>query len=160
MALTNKKAKKKKAKKAKASLSAAALADKQFRRDIDELFQRSGFKSFVTDGKDIKVGNRKGEIDYVFATDNVMVICERTAASDVWTHLQKKNLFFSAIASDPVGCIGVLRSAFPAIDAYVAGNTYDASQYHLRILYCSIDPVEEEHKNLIRWFMVSASSRC
>lgn len=92
----------------------------------------------------------KSDFDDVFVYENVIVFVEYTIRqeSNVSEHLKNKKIVYDKITSDPRGFIELIRNQFPAFNSTL-GDKYQAHQYRVKILYCSLHAVKTETKSLV-----------
>lgn len=81
-----------------------------------------------------------GEIDHIFAWENVILLCEETAGKDVSGHCTKKAFFHNLISEDLEGFFQIYRACNTALDEYIREKSFENSELEVRHLYYS-----EEH---------------
>ena len=70
-----------------------------FRNKIRNTFTVAGFKYWNTEGRHVKVGGRKVEIDFIFVYENFLFICEDTTTGikNIKDHIRNKKEAFDQI---------------------------------------------------------------
>lgn len=104
-----------------------------------DIFVGAGFKHIPSDNIHFQLSQRQGEIDHIFAWENVILLCEETAGKDVTKHCTNKIFFHKLIAADWPGFFDTYRKSNSDLDAYI-GTDYTADELEVRHIYYS-----EEH---------------
>lgn len=134
----------KKKKKKQTILTPQQLEQRKQKRDVRRLFQRVGFQRLLTVGKEFKFKKRTGELDDVFAYENVLVLAEYTVGSNSTTHILKKKVLFDLISKNVAEWIDFSSHLFPAIGEYVSNASYSHEEYQVRIAYFSKQGTSDE----------------
>jgi DGQHR domain-containing protein len=101
-----------------------------------DIFERSGFQHIVSDGIHFDLKGRTGEIDHIFAWENVILLCEETAGKDVTKHCTNKVFFHDLIAMDWSAFFNLYRTKNTDLDEYI-GSKYQADELEVRHIYYS-----------------------
>lgn len=92
--------------KTKNKLSKNAKEEKRvrtnFRNKIKKVFITAGFSYLNTENKHINIGNRKVEIDFIFVSKNIILICEDTftKSENIKDHARNKQQAFNEIKNN------------------------------------------------------------
>lgn len=101
-----------------------------------DIFEGAGFKHIPSDNIHFDLQQRTGEIDHIFAWENVILLCEETASKDVTKHCTNKIFFHGLIANDWPAFFAKYRKINPQLDAYI-GTSYNADELEVRHIYYS-----------------------
>ncbi|MDR7154603.1 DGQHR domain-containing protein [Sphingobium xenophagum] len=114
------------------------------------IFGRTGFVRVpdISD-KEFTFSGRTGDVDDVFVRENIIVCTEYTISTGekLGDHIKGKVHLFQRMHEEPQKCIAFLFEKFPTLRSVVS-NKYHDSHLRLRILYCSNDEVNSQHKAL------------
>jgi len=103
-----------------------------------DIFEGAGFKHIPSDNIHFHLEQRKGEIDHIFAWENVILLCEETSGKDVTKHCTNKIFFHSLIANDWSKFFEIYRKINTELDNYI-GTNYTAEELEVRHIYYSED---------------------
>ncbi|MRX06787.1 hypothetical protein GJ697_02955 [Pseudoduganella sp. FT25W] len=123
----------------KAAPKSAKPSAKQKARSTPKLtniFVGAGFTHIPSDNIHFYLEQRQGEIDHIFAWENVIVLCEETAGKEVTKHCTNKIFFHKLIAQDWPKFFETYRKHNPQLDAYI-GTNYTAQELEVRHIYYS-----------------------
>lgn len=120
---------------------------RKFRSDVKAVFLNAGFKSIAVTDVHFNFLGRTSELDNLFISENVLIICEDTYKKEPGEHLVNKKIIFDLISSNPENFVEFLCSQFPAFKEIFESKKFKAHHYEIRIAYFSRYPVEQEHKN-------------
>ncbi|MDD5457082.1 MAG: DGQHR domain-containing protein [Candidatus Margulisbacteria bacterium] len=107
-----------------------------FKRKIISVFKNTGFQYLNTENVNVKFGLKKGELDYVFLFENIILVCEDTITREqkhIKTHLRNKTIFFQEIVNDKSSLIKFLKERFN--DKFGEFHIYNDSRYQIFFLY-------------------------
>ena len=115
---------------------AQKLQDAAFRRKIRTVFTDTGFEYFKTDGKNLVIGNRTVELDFVFLFENIFLICEDTTTKRAKRdHIRNKMEAFTEINKHHGIFLEKMKGSFPECkDKF---SKYLESRYKFFFLYFS-----------------------
>lgn len=135
-------------------LSEDELQRRNHIKDIRTTMENIGFHRVSgIEGKNIVYKSRGSEFDDFFIYENLFIIAEYTSDSDVSTHLLKKKTIFDLIDQSHREFVEFAISephlaSFGEYFNKTINNKYSASQIHIRIIYCSIKPVDQQLKEV------------
>ena len=141
----------KKAAKKKTAADPKQIAKRKQKSQIRGLFRRLGFAHIASDGKTFTFDGRTGEIDDIFVTSNVVVMCEYTTDNDTTAHASRKSHLYKNIYSNQSGWIVFLAANFPAFDEYRSSNGHTDEEYRASICYFSTKGVSDEIENAMKF---------
>ena len=105
---------------------------------LPDIFIGAGFTLIPSDTIHFRIQQRQGEIDFIFAHKNVIVLCEETGATnEISNHFSKKKLFHSIIEKNPKDFFDIYSAANTRFKDYVDRHEYDWDDLELRYLYFS-----------------------
>lgn len=104
-----------------------------------DIFGGAGFKHIPSDNIHFHLQHRQGEIDHIFAWENVILLCEETAGKEVTKHCTNKIFFHGLIANDWPTFFETYRKLNLQLDTHI-GTSYNADELEVRHIYYS-----EEH---------------
>lgn len=140
-------AKKKRPKKKKSKLTAEEKlrrkAERKHFRDFREFFRNLGFIQIKSDGIQIQVSGRTGELDDVFIHKNVVVLVEYSTGKPASSHILKKMPLFQNILKDVPNFLNVARAAYPNFSREF-DPIYGDEQFHIRIIYAPLLEAAQE----------------
>ena len=127
-------------KKGRSKLTVEELRKSRFRKSIKDTFINAGFHHFKTLGREFKI-ERKIEIDYVFAYENVFLICEDTTSEKPNNdHKRRKNESFELIDNDKNALIDFLITIAPDKSEFL--KKYTLGRLKFFFLYFTINDNE------------------
>ena len=100
------------------------------------IFEGAGFKHIPSDNIQFQIEGRQGEIDHIFAWENIILLCEETAGKEVTKHCTNKIFFHKLIAQDWSKFFNDYRKINPELDAYIESK-YTAEELEVRHIYYS-----------------------
>lgn len=121
-------------------------------KDIRSTMENIGFQRIQgIDGNHIIYKSRESEFDDFFIYENLLLIVEYTSTRDVSTHLLKKKVVYDLIDRSHREFVefAIAEPKLVAFKEYYdreIKDKYSIGQIHIRILYCSIKPVESQYK--------------
>lgn len=102
------------------------------------IFEGAGFQHIPSDALHFQMSGRTGEIDHIFAFENVILICEETAATTgVSGHFTNKVFFHKLISEDFESFCNVYKPLNSHFSAYLDKNGYEPQELEVRHLYLS-----------------------
>lgn len=107
-----------------------------FKRKIVQIFKNTGFEYLNTENMHRKFGLKRGELDYVFIYENIILVCEDTTTSKkdhIKSHLQNKKLLTDEIIKNKSDTIKWLKEKFP--EKFDKFQEYNFSRYQIFHLY-------------------------
>lgn len=124
------------------------------KKEIRDVFRNLSFDRLKRiDGINFEYQGRHSEIDDIFVYENIVVLVEYTTQSNPHYHLANKNLFYDRVNSSHSDFLKFLYDEKIFNSFCEKWETlrikYSFKQMHLRILYCSKEPVSEEDHNCI-----------
>jgi len=126
-------------------------AARRHKTDIRTTFLNAGFEHIPTRDKEIRVAERRGEIDAVYAHENIVVCLEDTQLSgqgEIVEHLRKKVEFWRHLRNHKTELLHVLRRRFPAFRGYMQRHpTYETAEYRVVYVYTSLNDLDATHKH-------------
>lgn len=135
-------------------LSEDELQRRSHIKDIRTTMEHIGFHRINgIDGKNIVYKSRPSEFDDFFIYENLFLIAEYTSDSNVSKHLLKKKAIYDLIDQSHREFVEFVISE-PKLASFgeYYNNTikdrYSAGQIHIRIIYCSIKPVDQQLKEV------------
>lgn len=138
----------------KTVLSEEELQRRGHIKDIRTTMENIGFHRISgIDGKNIVYKSRESEFDDFFIYDNLFVIAEYTSDNNVSTHLLKKKAIYDLIDQSHREFVefAINEPKLASFGEYY-NNTikkkYSIGQIHIRIIYCSIKPVNKQLKDV------------
>lgn len=121
---------------------------------LSEIFPHAGFQAIKSDGIHFDIDSRTGEIDYIFAFENVIVLCEETeATNNISNHFSKKKLFHGIIANNKDEFFNTYCSVNNEFNTYITNKNYDCQDLEIRHIYF------HQQRNVIKASSVTAH-RC
>ena len=141
-------------KKKKVTLSEAELQKRNHIKDIRTTMENIGFHRVTgIDGKNIVYKSRKSEFDDFFIYDNFLIIAEYTSDQSVSKHLLNKRAIYDLIDQSHREFVefAINEPKFASFKEYYNNtikNKYSVGQIHIRIIYCSIKPVDVQLKEV------------
>jgi DGQHR domain-containing protein len=122
-------------------------------KDIRNTMENIGFDRLSgIQGQEFVYNGRRTELDDIFIFNNLILITEYTSAKDTSTHLSGKKIIYDLIERNHRAFISFalnepkLKSVSDYYNMYL--TQYTIGQIHLRIIYCSINPVSKELKEI------------
>lgn len=90
------------------------------------------------------------DFDDVFILENVVLLVEYTTSSEsnVTAHLKGKHILYQKIEADGGAFVKFLTEKFPGFASEI-DKSFLWHQFRVRILYCSLNPVKTETKDLV-----------
>ena len=141
-------------KKKKVTLSEAELQKRNHIKDLRTTMENIGFHRVTgIDGKNIVYKSRKSEFDDFFIYDNLLIIAEYTSDQSVSKHLLNKKAIYDLIDQSHREFVefAISEPKFASFKEYYNNtikNKYSVGQIHIRIIYCSIKPVDLQLKEV------------
>lgn len=141
-------------KKKKVTLSEAELQKRNHIKDIRTTMENIGFHRVTgIDGINIVYKSRRSEFDDFFIYDNLLIIAEYTSDQSVSKHLLNKKAIYDLIDQSHREFVEFVISEpkFASFKEYYNNtikNKYSVGQIHIRIIYCSIKPVDIQLKEV------------
>lgn len=107
-----------------------------FRNKIRNTFTVAGFKYWNTEGRHVKVGGRKVEIDFIFVYENFLFICEDTTTGikNIKDHIRNKKEAFGQIDKNLSDFLDIL---FGYKDCAL-----EKKEYSIKFLYFSYEELK------------------
>ncbi|VIO80176.1 DGQHR domain-containing protein [Bradyrhizobium ivorense] len=116
-------------------------------REVRSIFSTCGFKRIQgASDKEFTFDGTTSDLDDIFVYENVIVLCECTAAqNNISEHLKKKKVLYDKIQKNPAEFHSFLAKKFPD---FAEAQNAKYQPHHLRtaILYCSRYPIKSELK--------------
>lgn len=137
-------------KKNKIILSEEEVQRRNHIKDIRTTMEDIGFHRISgIDGKNIVFKSRESEFDDFFIFENLLLIAEYTSDINVSTHLLKKKVIYDLIDQSHRDFVtfAINESKLSSFGDYYNNtikNKYNVGQIHIRIIYCSIKPVDHQ----------------
>ncbi|WP_343675396.1 hypothetical protein [Paraburkholderia heleia] len=105
---------------------------------LPDIFVGAGFLAIHSDTIHFQVKDRTGEIDFIFAYENVIVLCEETAGTNnISSHFSKKKLFHSIISENPEDFFDVYCAQNSDFKNYIDERDYEWEDLEFRHIYFS-----------------------
>jgi DGQHR domain-containing protein len=117
------------------SKKASSVATKKIPKIVN-IFEGAGFKHIPSDGIHFELEGRRGEIDHIFAWENVVLLCEETAAKDVTKHCTNKIFFHKLISDDWPAFFQMYRTKNVQLNNHI-GSSYNVEELEIRHIYYS-----------------------
>lgn len=125
------------------------IEERAFSRKVLTTFKNAGFEYLPTRDQERYFGSKKGELDFVFLYENILLVCEDTisASSNVKDHLKNKKLLFDQIAANKQDLVDWLKEKHA--DKFAKFDEYDTARYKIFFLYftknkSNLTPEDEE----------------
>lgn len=141
------------AKKKRIKLTPLEKEQRTQEREIRKIFSDLGFHRIPrVSGKDIIYKERTTELDDIFVCENLILITEYTISKKTGEHLKNKSIFYNKILGNEKDFIefilneSKLFSFREYYEAKIKGK-YSINQLRLKIVYCSKNPIANEHKS-------------
>ncbi len=116
---------------------------------VQNVFQQAGFIQIPNAAnKNFDFEGHKGDLDDVFVYENVVVLVEYTTDAEPVKHLKNKIILYQEILNRKDEFFEFMKNEFKLNNNSVI-TTYHPSKIMLRILYCSLNEIEEKHKKII-----------
>lgn len=141
-------------KKKKIILSEEELQRRSHIKDIRTTMENIGFHRLCgIDGKNIDFKSRTSEFDDFFIYENLLLIAEYTSDNSVSTHLPKKKVMYDLIDQSHREFVefAINEPKLASFGEYyknTISNKYSVGQIRIRIIYCSIKPVDHQLKEV------------
>lgn len=135
-------------------LSEEELQRRSHIKDIRTTMENIGFHRICgIDGKNIVYKSRPSEFDDFFIYENLLLIAEYTSDNSVSTHLSKKKVMYDLIDQSHREFIefAINEPKLASFGEYYNNtirNKYSVGQIRIRIIYCSIKPVDHQLKEV------------
>jgi DGQHR domain-containing protein len=110
--------------------------DAAFRRKIISVFKNIKFEYLNTEGIHRRFGLKKGELDYVFLYENIILVCEDTTTTGkekIKEHLKNKKILTDEIRKDKSQLISWLKESYS--DNFSKFDDYSDARYQIFHLY-------------------------
>ncbi|MBR4811022.1 MAG: hypothetical protein IK039_04595 [Bacteroidaceae bacterium] len=137
--------------KKKKQLSEDEIIKRSQKKDISTALANMGFKrlSGIAD-RNFTYKERQTDIDDFYVYENIVLLIEYTTASDVSKHLVPKSVFYDLVDRSHADFVSYMLSnpLFVSFKDYYEQGGYTKNQIRIRILYCSLQPVDKKHKKL------------
>ena len=117
--------------------------EKRYYQEFKHLFKNLGFVHVKSDGVQIRVDGRMGEIDDLFVYENVLIVMEYTVGKPSSAHILKKKPLYDKILADVPSFLDVARESFPELSDCLSAD-YTDDQYHIRIIYAPLKEADSE----------------
>jgi DGQHR domain-containing protein len=116
-----------------------------FEKNMNSLFKKMDSINIKSDGVEIVVKDRTGEIDDLFIYKNVIIIAEYYTGKPDTTHLLKKQTFYKNITDDVPGFLKICRIKYPGFTAVMEDLAlYPEESFIVKNVYASkMDPSSE-----------------
>lgn len=128
-----------------------ALQRKQ-RLGIRAIFQRIGFDRVNSDGIEFTFDGRTGEIDDIYALQNVLVISEYTVGKPDMGHIAKKSILYSKIIAQSALWIREYGMVNLDFGEQIKKSEFQPEEFQVFICYASLQGVSEETENSFRTY--------
>lgn len=121
---------------------------RSFRIKIRNIFNTAGFEYLNTEGKNIKIGRRIVEVDFVLFYKNIILICEDTSTNrdNIKVHIRNKKEAFDEINQNFEVYLKWLKDTFP--DKASMLDEYSKSRFKLFYLYFSLEKLSLSEEEL------------
>ena len=135
-------------------LSEEELQRRSHIKDIRSTMDNIGFHRISgIDGKNIVYKSRTSEFDDFFIYENLLLIAEYTSDNSVSTHLSKKKVMYDLIDQSHREFVefAINEPKLASFGEYYNNsirNKYSVGQIRIRIIYCSIKPVDHQLKEV------------
>ena len=135
-------------------LSEEELQRRSHIKDIRTTMENIGFHRITgIDGKNIVFKSRASEFDDFFIYENLLLIAEYTSDNSVSTHLSKKKVMYDLINQSYREFVefAITEPKLASFGEYYNNtirNKYSIGQIRIRIIYCSIKPVDHQLKEV------------
>lgn len=133
------------------------LEQRAQKRDVRALFRRCGFDRIKVENLEFSFRGRTGELDDLYVSENLIVLAEYTTVGDASGHLFKKKVLFDLIDSKPGDWLEEFRPLCPELDQHIRDHAYSASQYLLKIVYCTKSAPSDEAKRACPYLAILGS---
>lgn len=106
------------------------------------------------EGKNFTYKNCQTELDDIFVYENLILLIEYTAQKDVSSHMKGKKVFYDLVDNSHRDFIDFilnepkLQSFKEFYEQYIE-QQYSKNQIRIRILYCSFNFIDSQHKSVI-----------
>ena len=116
---------------------------RKLRRGLRTFLRTLGFSHIQADATEIIIDGRKGELDDIFAYENVLILVEYTIWKPDSSHILKKKPLFDKILTDVPQFLKVAREKYVQLSGHLK-DVYDDSHYHVRIMYIPLHEAAQE----------------
>jgi len=123
---------------------------KKFRASILKIFNFMGFRHLRTQNKTYEFGGQRGEFDYVFLYENIIIICEDTLGSSDTDHLRTKYFFYEKIRENRNEFLQLLKRDYQ--DKFDEFRGYTEGRYKLFYIYIHKSPIDSDTKEPFQHF--------
>jgi len=117
---------------------------RKFRSSILKIFNMMGFRHLRTQNKTYSYGGQRGELDYVFLYENIIIICEDTIGITNPDHIRTKYFFYQKIKENLSQFIRSLKREFQ--DKFDEFRNYTEGRYKLFYIYIHKFAIDSERK--------------
>jgi DGQHR domain-containing protein len=138
---------------------------KAFQKEIISTFKSSGFQYLNTEDLHNKFGLKRGEVDFVFLYENIILICEETIAdTSIKEHMDKTKILFDNIKLDfekhDYKFLDWLKNKY--VEKFKNFHEYENNEYRYVFLYfhkkdisnddiSSLDYIKSVNKNTLKY---------
>jgi DGQHR domain-containing protein len=140
-----------KKRKRKAKPTPEEIEKREYRKEIRGIFSKVGFTKVTgVSDKPLKFKGREGDFDDIFIFKNIIVFIEYTLSKEknVGDHLLPKKILFDHVVANKNGFLEYMDEKFETFKNERTSK-YSNDQYRIRILYCSKNPVQKQHKDQV-----------
>lgn len=142
-----KKVKRKKSRK----LTQEELKSRQHKTHIRTTFINCGFEHIPTRNYPIQIAGRDGDIDALFAHENIIVVVEDTSLSgqkNIKAHFEQKAQYFRHLSKNKQELLNKLRKAFPKFRGYLQRyHKYSITEFKIVFVYSSLYDIDIKYVN-------------
>ena len=124
-------------------------AQKKLKNDIRSTLKAMGFEYLRTEGRHIKFGDQKGEIDSIYVYENILLVCEDTVVQDIKGHIKKKHVFFEQIENNRTDLLNWLKTDYS--EKISKFRNYQLARYKIFFVYFHTEPIDSDTKKVFEY---------
>lgn len=135
--------------KKKRKLSKESLEARRHKTHISTTFKNCGFEHIPTRDVTIQVAKRTGDLDALFAHENIFVVVEDTSLSkqkNIKAHFEQKAQYFRHLTNNKEELLNTLRSKFPKFRGYLQRHAkYSTPEFSFVYVYSSLNDIDNKY---------------
>jgi len=126
-----------------------SLEARRHKAAIRTTFTNCGFEHIATRNVPIQVNQREGELDGLFAIENIIVVVEDTTLSEqtkIRAHFQQKREYFVHLSNNKQELLRELKSKFPKFRGYLQRySKYSPPEYRIAMVYSPLHDIDSKY---------------